>query len=156
PAIAAMRELVAQEAIGTPLAARISHVAMLPEYLRTWRITDPSAGCGPLNDMGTHDFDVLRYVLGYEVVEATGMLAFQGFAGAGIEDQAMAALRFAGGAVASFHASYNLDFGVNGFDVHGSEGSLLGRGVLSAVGGGSIALRDGDGERPVEHDSTKI
>jgi 1,5-anhydro-D-fructose reductase (1,5-anhydro-D-mannitol-forming) len=155
PALQAMRRCVREGAVGEVLAARITHVTRLPEHLHRWRITEPEAGGGPLNDMGTHDFDALRFVLDDKVIEVTGMTANQDFARAGIEDQAMAILLFAGGAMATFHAAYNVGFGGSAFDVHGSAGSLLGRGVLSAAGGGTLWLRDATGEREVEHDAEK-
>jgi 1,5-anhydro-D-fructose reductase (1,5-anhydro-D-mannitol-forming) len=100
--------------------------------------------------MGTHDFDALRFVLGGDVREVTGMTSAQGFAAPGIEDQVMAILGLDGGALASLHAAYNLGFGSSAFDVHGTEGSLIGRTVLAATGVAELVLRTAAGERTID------
>jgi 1,5-anhydro-D-fructose reductase (1,5-anhydro-D-mannitol-forming) len=147
--VRAVRDLVAAGRIGRPLAIRLAHAAYLPEHLQTWRVRDPLAGGGPLNDMGTHDFDVLRFILGDEVVEVTAMTAEQGMTAAGIEDEVMGVLRFAGGAIASFHAAYNVRFTASALEIYGSEGAVIGRGILVGSGGGEVVLRDSTGEHPI-------
>jgi 1,5-anhydro-D-fructose reductase (1,5-anhydro-D-mannitol-forming) len=151
--VRAVRDLVAAGRIGRPLAVRISHTANLPEHLRTWRVNDPAAGGGPLNDMGTHDFDVLRFVLGEEVVEVTALTAEQGTTAARIEDEVMGVLRFEGGALATFHAAYNIGFSPSALEIHGSDATIVGRGILVGSGGGDVLIRDADGEHPVEIDT---
>jgi 1,5-anhydro-D-fructose reductase (1,5-anhydro-D-mannitol-forming) len=149
-AVQTIRHLVAQGAVGRPLAARASHLANLPDHLRSWRINDPAAGGGPINDMGTHDFDALRFVLGHEIVEVSAMSSSQGMAVAGIEDGIMATLRFEDGLLAGFHAAYNIGFAGSSLDVYGSEGSLLGRNAMSATGGAELVVRGGSGERVID------
>lgn len=149
PTIVEIRRLLEGGAIGRPLAARVAHITQLPEHLRTWRVHDPGAGGGPLNDMGTHDFDALRFVLGQEVGEVAAQTTFQGFAEV-VEDQVMATLRFEDGLLAGFHAAYNLGFGGNSLDVHGSGGSILGHSALTATGGGQVVVRTAAGERTVD------
>jgi 1,5-anhydro-D-fructose reductase (1,5-anhydro-D-mannitol-forming) len=149
-AVRAVRDLVASGRIGRPLAVRVAHATYLPERLRTWRVSDPEAGGGPLNDMGTHDFDALRFVLGDEVVEVTAMTAEQGMTAAGIEDEVMGVLRFAGGALATFHAAYNLHFAGSVLEIQGTEGAIVGRGILVGSGGGEVLIRDAAGEHAVD------
>jgi 1,5-anhydro-D-fructose reductase (1,5-anhydro-D-mannitol-forming) len=148
--VKAVRDVVAAGRIGRPLAIRLAHAAYLPERLQTWRVRDPHAGGGPLNDMGTHDFDVLRFILGDEVVDVTAMTAEQGMTAAGIEDEVMGVLRFASGAIASFHAAYNLRFTASALEIYGTEGAVFGRGILVGSGGGEVVLRDSTGEHPIE------
>lgn len=148
--VIAVRDLVKAGGIGRPLAIRMAHAAYLPEHLQTWRIADPHAGGGPLNDMGTHDFDALRFVLGDEVVDVTAMTAEQGMTVAGIEDEVMGVLRFARGAIASFHAAYNLRFTASALEIYGTEGAVIGRGILAGSGGGEVLFRDSKGDHPLQ------
>jgi 1,5-anhydro-D-fructose reductase (1,5-anhydro-D-mannitol-forming) len=149
-AIQAIRRLVGEGAIGKPVAARVSHLTNLPEHLRTWRIKEPAAGGGPINDMGTHDFDALRFILGLEVLEVSAMTTSQGLAAAGIEDGVVASLRFQGGLLATFHAAYNIGFAGSALEVHGTDGSLSCRNAMSATGGAELRLRGAAGESLVD------
>jgi predicted dehydrogenase len=66
--------------------------------LRSWR-TDPTlAGLGTMNNLGVHAYDLVRYVLGSEVVEATALLDVG--RRAELETLALALLRFESGALA--------------------------------------------------------
>ena len=152
-AVRAVRELVASGRVGRPLAVRVSHTTNLPQHLRTWRVNDPAAGGGPLNDMGTHDFDALRFVLGEEVVEVTALTAEQGTTVAGIEDEAMGVLRFESGILATFHAAYNIRFSTSSLELRGSEATVVGRGILVGSGGGDVFIRDAEGEHVLEVDT---
>ncbi len=76
----AMRELVADGAIGQPLAARVFHAVYLPAHLQGWRIERPESGGGVILDITVHDADTLRFVLDDEVDEVTAMTANQGMA----------------------------------------------------------------------------
>ena len=62
-----LRRLLAEGAIGTPLAARVFHAVYLPPHLQGWRITQPEAGAGVILDITVHDADTLRFVLDDEV-----------------------------------------------------------------------------------------
>ena len=149
-AIQTIRRVVREGIVGRPLGARVSHLTNLPEHLRKWRIKEPAAGGGPINDMGTHDFDALRFILGADIVDVTAMTVSQGLAAAGIEDGVMASLRFDGGLLASFHAAYNIGFAGSALDVYGTEGSLLCRNAMSATGGAELVLRTAAGDRAVD------
>ena len=152
--VRAIRDAVASGRIGRPLAVRLAHATYLPEHLQGWRVREPEAGGGPLNDMGTHDFDALRFILDDEVVEITALLAEQGMTAPGIEDEVMGVLRFGRGALASFHAGYNLRFATSSLEVYGSEAIVIGRGILAGAGGGDVMIRDAHGDHAVEIDAS--
>src|SRR5215208_4723868 len=57
-----LRELVANGAIGQPLAVRVFHAVYLPESLQGWRISRADAGGGVILDITVHDADTLRFV----------------------------------------------------------------------------------------------
>jgi 1,5-anhydro-D-fructose reductase (1,5-anhydro-D-mannitol-forming) len=149
----ALRDHVANGAIGQPLAARVFHAVYLPAHLQGWRIDRPESGGGVILDITVHDADTLRYVLDDEVEEVTAMTASQGMARAGLEDAVMGVMRFRGGLLAQFHDAFTARHAVTGFEVHGTEGSLYGRDVMTQRPTGTVTLRrDGNEEPvPIEH-----
>jgi 1,5-anhydro-D-fructose reductase (1,5-anhydro-D-mannitol-forming) len=149
----AMRELIAGGAIGQPLAARVFHAVYLPAHLQGWRISRPESGGGVILDITVHDADTLRFVLDDEVAEVTAMTASQGMGQAGLEDAVMGVMRFRGGVLAQFHDAFTVRHAFTGFEVHGTDGSLYGRDVMTQRPVGTVTLwRDGIEEpAPIEH-----
>ena len=124
-------ELIQSGAIGRPLAARVFHAVYLPPHLQTWRIDRPDAGGGVILDITVHDVDTLRFALGDEVAEVTAMTANQGMGRAGLEDAVMGVMRFRNGVIAQFHDAFTAPHASTGVEVHGTEGSLYGRDVMT-------------------------
>ncbi len=149
----AMRDAIASGRIGTPLSARVFHAVYLPPHLQGWRLARPEAGGGVILDITVHDADTLRFVLGDDPVEAIAFSQEGGMAKAGLEDAVMGVLRFRSGVIAQFHDGFTTKYAETGLEVHGSEGSLIGRNVMSQRAVGTVTLRDADGERdlPLEH-----
>ena len=142
-----LRRLVGEGAIGRPLAARVFHAVYLPPHLQGWRIDRPEAGAGVVLDITVHDADTLRFVLGDEVEAVTAMTANQGMARGGVEDAVMGVMRFRGGTLAQFHDAFTVRHAGTGFEVHGTDGSLLATDVMTQAPTGTITLRrDGSQE----------
>lgn len=152
----AMREAIAAGRIGTPLSARVFHSVFLPEHLQGWRIQRPEAGGGVVLDITVHDADTLRYVLADDPVEAIAMTQRGGMAQAGLEDAVMGVLRFKSGLIAQFHDGFTAKFAGTGFEVHGTEGSLFGRDVMTQKPLGTVTLRTAAGEELLPQDSTNL
>jgi 1,5-anhydro-D-fructose reductase (1,5-anhydro-D-mannitol-forming) len=150
-----MRDAIQSGAIGRPLAARVFHAVHLPPHLQNWRIDRPSAGGGVILDITVHDADTLRFALGDEVVEVTAMTACQGMGRAGLEDAVMGVMRFREGTIAQFHDAFTAPHAYTGFEVHGTEGSLYGRDVMTQRPAGTVTIRRGDSEEEiaVEHEN---
>ena len=150
-----IRELVQSGAIGTPLYARVFHAVYLPPHLQGWRLNKPSAGAGVILDITVHDADTLRFILGSEPVEAVALSQQAGMAEAGLEDGVMAAVRFDNKVVAQLHDAFTVKFAGTGLEVHGSEGSILGRDVMTQRPAGTVTLRNAEGETdvPLEHEN---
>ena len=146
----AMRDAIAAGHIGKPLAARVFHAVFLPPHLQGWRIDKPEAGGGVILDITVHDADTLRYVLGDDPLEATAVTQQGGMGQSGLEDAVMGVLRFRSGLIAQFHDAFTVKFAGTGFEVHGSEGSLIGRDVMTQKPTGTVILRTEDGERELE------
>lgn len=138
--VRAIARLIGEGAIGRPLAARVQHAVLLPERLRGWRLTDPRAGAGVILDITCHDVDTLRFVLGHDPIEAIGLAARQGLAQDGIEDSSMSVLRFEGDLLASTHDAFTTPNAGTALEVHGTEGSLVGDGILSQDPVGDVTL----------------
>ncbi len=146
-----MRKLIADGAIGRPLAARVFHAVYLPPHLQAWRIDRPEAGGGVVLDITVHDADTLRFVLGDADVEAvTALTAAQGMASGGLEDAVMGVMRLDNGVLAQFHDAFTIRHTGTGFEVHGEDGSILARDVMTQRPIGAVVVRRGDREEAVE------
>lgn len=150
-----LRELVQSGAIGKPLFARVFHAVYLRPIVQGWRINKPQAGGGAILDIVVHDADALRFILGSEPVEATGMSQSAFLAKDGIEDGAMAVLRMDNGVLAQIHAAFTIRHDTTGIEIHGDAGSVFGRDVMTPRTAGEVVLRDEQGERVilVEHEN---
>jgi len=148
----AMRDAVAAGRIGKPIAARVFHSVYLPPHLQGWRIEKPEAGGGVVLDITVHDADTLRFVLGDDPVEVTAITQASGMASAGLEDGAMCLWRFKSGAIAQSHEGFTTKFAGTGFEVHGTEGSLIARDVMTQKPVGSVILRTEAGEEELVFD----
>ncbi|WP_234186320.1 Gfo/Idh/MocA family protein [Shinella sp. NM-101] len=149
----AMREAIKAGRIGTPLAARVFHAVYLPPHLQGWRLDKPEAGGGVILDITVHDADTLRFVLDSDPVDAIAFAQAGGMGKAGLEDAAMGVLRFENGVIAQFHDGFTTKFAETGLEVHGTDGSLIGRNVMTQRAAGTVTLRDASGEHdlPLDH-----
>jgi len=150
-----MRELIASGAVGRPLFARVFHAAYLSPHLQGWRINNPGAGGGVILDITVHDADTLRFLLGSEPIEAVAMSQQANLASGDLEDGAMAVLRFANGVLVQLHDAFTVKYAGTGIEIHGTEGSILARDVMTQRPIGQVFVRDARGEReiPVEHEN---
>ena len=150
-----IRESIQAGAIGQPLAARVFHAVHLPPHLQGWRIDRPDAGGGVILDITVHDADTLRFALRDEVAEVTAMTASQGMGRAGLEDAVMGVMRFRDGVIAQFHDAFTAPHASTGLEVHGTEGSIYGRDVMTQRPIGTVTIFRNGGEEavPVEHEN---
>ncbi|MDR6757978.1 1,5-anhydro-D-fructose reductase (1,5-anhydro-D-mannitol-forming) [Mycoplana sp. BE70] len=149
----AMRDAIAAGRIGKPLAARVFHAVYLPPHLQGWRLERPEAGGGVILDITVHDTDTLRFILGDDPVEAIAFSQMAGLGKAGLEDAVMGVLRFKSGVIAQFHDGFTTKFAETGLEVHGTDGSLIGRNVMTQRPVGTVTLRNAEGEQdlPLDH-----
>lgn len=153
-----IRDLIRSGAIGKPLFARVFHAVYLPPHLQGWRIDKPQAGGGVILDITVHDADTLRFILGAEPVEAVGMSQSAAMAREGLEDGVMAVLRFDNGVLAQLHDAFTVKHAGTGIEIHGEQGSIVGRNVMTQQPVGEVVLRNADGEQavPVEHQNLYV
>jgi 1,5-anhydro-D-fructose reductase (1,5-anhydro-D-mannitol-forming) len=150
PTLRAMHRLLHEGAIGRPLAIRIFHAILLPDFLRTWRVGSAEAGGGAILDLTVHDADTIRFLLEDEVEEVVAIASQQGLSGGDVEDSVMGAMRTAGGVVVSFHDAFTIGSTPTGLEIHGTDGSLIGTEVLRQDPVGEVVLRRGDEISPVD------
>ncbi|WP_432287000.1 Gfo/Idh/MocA family oxidoreductase [Aminobacter sp. BA135] len=146
----AMRDAIAAGRIGKPMAARVFHAVYLPPHLQGWRLDKPQAGGGVILDITVHDADTLRFVLNDDPVEAVAFSQAGGMGQAGLEDAVMGVLRFKSGVIAQFHDAFTTKFAETGFEVHGTEGSLIARNVMTQKPVGTVVLRNAEGEHELD------
>jgi len=152
----AMREAIKAGRIGKPLFARVFHAVYLPPHLQGWRIEKPDAGGGVILDITVHDADTLRFVLDDEPESVTAMTSRGGMGRIGLEDGVMGVIRFSSGLLAQFHDAFTVRYAGTGFEVHGEEGSLIGRDCMTQAPKGEIILRTAAGEEPLKLDHENL
>ena len=152
----AMRDAIASGRIGRPLAARVFHAVYLPPHLQGWRLDRSDAGGGVILDITVHDADTLRFVLGDDPVAAIAMSQRGGMGKEGLEDAVMGVLRFGSGLLAQFHDGFTTKHAETGFEVHGTEGSLVARNVMTQRPVGTVTLRNAEGEQALPLDPRNL
>ena len=145
----AMRQAIKDGLIGQPIAACVHHAAYLPPHLQGWRIDKPEAGGGVILDMTVHDVDTLRFVLDENPTEVSAVGQSFGLAKAGLEDGVMGVMKFESGLLAQFHDAFTVKFAGTGFEVHGTEGSLVGSQCMTQKPIGTVLLRNEQGAREI-------
>ena len=152
----AMRDAIASGKIGRPLSARVFHAVYLPPHLQGWRLDKPSAGGGVILDITVHDTDTLRFVLGENPVEVIALSQSGGMGKEGLEDAVMGVMRFESGVIAQFHDGFTTKYAETGFEVHGTEGSLIGRNVMTQRPVGTVVLRNASGEQQLPSEARNL
>ena len=150
-----IRELIQSGAIGKPLFARVFHAVYLPPHLQGWRLNNPAAGGGVILDITVHDADTLRFILDAEPTEAVALSQQASLASGELEDGVMAVLRFDNGTLVQLHDAFTVKHAGTGLEVHGDEGSIVARDVMTQRAGGQVLLRTASGARdiPVAHEN---
>jgi 1,5-anhydro-D-fructose reductase (1,5-anhydro-D-mannitol-forming) len=136
-----IRELLASGEIGP---VRLVQVELGPGRMlpKSWR-TDPAlAGVGVMNNLGVHAYDLLRYLLDAEVVEATAVVDVE--PGFEVDTLALALLRFDNGALAYVNANQSVPNPQQDLSVYGTEGTVLGRNVTRPNLTGTVTVIRGD------------
>ena len=135
----AIRDLIASGRVGRVLSLRVHHAVHLPPHLQGWRINDPGAGGGVIPDITVHDADTVRFYLGEDPAGVVAQMAASGM-GLNVEDSCMSVWTMPSGAQVFAHESFTHRFAGSGIEVHGTEGSIFARGVMTQRPVGEIDL----------------
>ncbi len=147
----AIRDLIAAGRIGRVLSVRVFHAVHLPPHLQGWRINDAGAGGGVIPDITVHDADTVRFYLAEDPAEVVAMAATSGM-GAGVEDSVMSVWTMPSGVMVQTHESFTHPFAGSGVEVHGTEGSIFGRGIMTQRPVGEVELVTASGRETVGFD----
>ena len=140
PAITRAHDELIAGTIGSPINARARYGhGGRPGYEKEWRGDAYLAGGGELTDQGVHVADVLHWFLGVprEVYAVTQTAVWP--LGA-LEDNGFGLLRYAGGAVASFHTSWTQWKNLFSLEVFGERGSLVVEGLGGSYGEETLTI----------------
>lgn len=148
----AIRGLIAEGRIGRVLSVRVFHAVHLPPHLQGWRINDASAGGGVIPDITVHDADTVRFYLAEDPAEVVAMAGASGMGQRGVEDSVMSVWTMPSGAMVQTHESFTHPFAGSGIEVHGSEGSIFGRGIMTQKAVGEVELVTASDRQPVAFD----
>jgi 1,5-anhydro-D-fructose reductase (1,5-anhydro-D-mannitol-forming) len=146
----AIRDLIVAGRVGRVLSLRIFHAVHLPPHLQGWRINDPGAGGGVIPDITVHDADVARFLLDETPVSVVAQMTASGM-GQGVEDSAMSVWTMPSGAMVQSHESFTHPFAGSGLEVHGTEGSIFARGVMTQLPLGDVELVTAEGREAVPY-----
>ncbi len=117
---------------GRPLAARVAASFYVPPDLSdNWRFVRPETGAGIVLDTTTHVVDTLRFILDDDPLEVSSIVQSGGMAQGKIEDGAMSTYKFRSGLIAQSHEAFTGIKARTGFEVLGTEGTIVGHEVLS-------------------------
>ncbi|MDO8491308.1 MAG: Gfo/Idh/MocA family oxidoreductase [Dehalococcoidia bacterium] len=145
PAHRKAREIVAAGELGR-LEYANAQVEIPPLWTPGWYFEPGMAGGGAMYLVGVHRIDLLRFMLGREVVEVGAFIGEQP-PERPFEDFVLGMLRFDDGAFGSMHFSLNIPHGANTLEMHGNKGSLYCIDTTSLWWGGSggelLLKRDG-------------
>lgn len=116
-----------------------------------WR-TDPAlAGLGTINNIGVHSIDLLRYLLGAEVVEVSAMVDRE----VGQTDTAaLVLLRFDNGTIAYVNANQAVPNPRNDVVLYGTEGRVLGNSLSRPNQRASLVVTTAKGETATPADTS--
>lgn len=142
-----VRELIASGIIGTVQAVRVAHAVYLPEHLQGWRIDSAAAGGGVIPDIVVHDADTVRFHLDDDPAEVVAIERAEGL-GQGVEDSVMSVWQMASGALVETHEGFTIRHAGTSFEVHGTEGSIIARNVMTQQAVGEIILRKNGEDTP--------
>ena len=102
-------------------------------------------------DITVHDADTIRFYLGEDPVEVVALAGASGM-GAGVEDSVMSVWTMPSGAMVQSHESFTHPFAGSGVELHGTEGSIFGRGIMTQKPLGELDLVDAAGRHAVAFD----
>ncbi len=153
PAHIHLARLVAEGAVGTPVAIRIVYACWVDDSwaVDNWRIDPARAGGGALFDLAPHGLDLAAMILREPIdsVAALGQGRVHAYAAAGqVEDGAVLMARSASGVLLQMHVAYNCPETLprRRLEIVGTLGQLTATDTMGQTAGGTLHLtRAADG-----------
>jgi 1,5-anhydro-D-fructose reductase (1,5-anhydro-D-mannitol-forming) len=144
PCFIETRRIVQSGEIGKVLMVQLEASAGVgaASVAATWRQDPAMAGLGTSMNVGTHVYDILRYILGSEIVTVTAM--FDTAPGV-METTSLATFKFANGTLAQLNVNQSTPNPHNDFVIYGSKGRITGRALTRSRAGGELQVLLNDG-----------
>ncbi len=108
----------------------------------TWRQDPAMAGLGTSMNVGTHVYDILRYILGSEIVTVSAIFDTPPHV---METTSLTTFKFANGALAQLNVNQSTPNPHNDFVIYGSKGRITGRALTRSRAGGELQVLLNDG-----------
>lgn len=128
PANNVAKELVAKGVIGEVRTFRSRHSHPGPQNWSAgsdWFFDPQQAGGGTIVDLGVHNIDFIRWLIGAEVVEVAAFASSRGSQGKEIDYDAASVLRFVNGTLGVAEMSWTTQPGDNSTILYGEKGNLV-------------------------------
>ena len=143
-----MREIIASGELGAVCSARIHYACWLPPdwSVDNWRIDPERAGGGALIDLAPHGLDLLQVLLAERFSELTCLAQYKVW-DYPVDDGAVLAGRFDGGALATIQVGYNCPdaFPRRRLEILGTRGMLQAENTMGQTPGGTLQWFGADG-----------
>ena len=138
-----IKRLIDSGSIGTVVSAYAKFNCLSPVSPQKWRQTKAFSAGGTMMDMGIHCIDLLNYLTGLKITEATGISGNQIFKYPDVEDAATGIYKMDNGAIFTVEANFNLPDELGGckFEIYGTEGTIVSEGTLGQVEVGEVRYK---------------
>lgn len=119
-----------------------------------WRTNPQLAGLGAVNNIAIHIYDVLRFLIGAEVIEVAAMFEVGGKDE--LERLPLVLMRFSNGALAFANGNQRTKHPLNDIVIHGTTGRIDGRSITRPQTEGQMRVVTADGERVADYASHDV
>ena len=151
PCFLETRRIVQSGEIGKVLMVQLEASAGVgaSSVAATWRQDPAQAGLGTSMNVGTHVYDILRFIQGSEIVMVSAMFDT---APQVMETTSLTTFRFANGALAQLNVNQSTPNPHNDFVIYGSKGRITGRSLTRSREGGELQVSiDGGASRVTKY-----
>ena len=151
PCFLETRRIVQSGEIGKVLMVQLEASAGVgaSSVAATWRQDPAQAGLGTSMNVGTHVYDILRFIQGSEIVMVSAMFDT---APQVMETTSLTTFRFANGALAQVNVNQSTPNPHNDFVIYGSKGRITGRSLTRSREGGELQVSiDGGASRVTKY-----
>ena len=154
PAHVALRDRIADGAIGTPTAVRIVYACWVDPLWSTgtgenWRADPQAAGGGAVIDLALHGLDLAEMLLGEPLAEL-GIILQRRIHDYPVDDGGMLTGRTESGTLVSLHVAYNHPEQLprRRLEVVGDTGMLVATNTMGQTAGGTLTLQHAGSDEP--------
>ena len=144
PCFIETRRIVQSGEIGKVLMVQLEASAGVgaKSVAATWRQDPALAGLGTSMNVGTHVYDILRFILDSEITMVSAMFDTEPHV---METTSLTTFKFANGALAQLNVNQSTPNPHNDFVIYGSKGRITGRALTRSRAGGELQVMTNQG-----------